>query len=403
MLPKSVANGSGGGSRSKPRPAAANAAATAAATPASGLIPGTSRPASQTASGSAARSSSAIRSTPAASGAKQSTIAAQDQPGGLLDVAVERQPLDHRALAPRGRGGRNERRDRVDGRLRDVVAQRAPAGDGEAVAAHPQGRPPDGVDELGVGVEHGVDAVPDAGVGGQPLAAAARGRTRRVDLVGRAADDHDLAGEALAHEASASAAPMVAPAIGPWPQEWTASVEPSSRIAGTASYWATKPRGGRRARPEHGPERGRQAGDPRLDLEAAVPQAAGEVRGAAVLLVRELGMRVHERDRLGDRRALRRDGGDHLGVVDAHGANATHARPDGRAPALADQRAMKSSASRPARSVRSARASRDASRGLQSQNRTTSPEPTSTTSTWSTRSGEASAAGSAPPRRTSRR
>ena len=49
------------------------------------------------------------------------------------------------------------------------------------------------------------------------------------------------------------------------------------------------------------------------------------------------------------------------------------------------------------------RASREASRGLQSQNSTTSPEPTSTTSTWSMRSGEASAAGIAPPRRTSSR
>ncbi len=63
------------------------------------------------------------------------------------------------------------------------------------LAAHPAGRERDRVDELGVRVERDVHLVPEAGLGGDGLAAAAPDGAGGVDLVGREAEDHDLARE----------------------------------------------------------------------------------------------------------------------------------------------------------------------------------------------------------------
>ena len=63
------------------------------------------------------------------------------------------------------------------------------------VAAHPQRGLRDGIDELGVGVKHRLAVVPYAGRGRQPLAAATLDGSGCVDLVGRAADDDEFAGQ----------------------------------------------------------------------------------------------------------------------------------------------------------------------------------------------------------------
>jgi len=57
-----------------------------------------------------------------------------------------------------------------------------------------------------------------------------------------------------------------------------------------------------------------------------------------VLLVRELGMRVHERDGVGDRRPLRRYGDDELRVGDGHAQTLTWCRSAGTPEAAGSQR-----------------------------------------------------------------
>ncbi len=122
----------------------------------------------------------------------------EHETGPLLDIAVEHEALDHHLGAPDTGRGAQERLDRLERRLGDVVAQRASAGNDEGVTAHPQGGLPDRVDELGVHVERSVNVVPHACGGGQPLAASTLDASWRVDLVGRAADDDQFARQPIA-------------------------------------------------------------------------------------------------------------------------------------------------------------------------------------------------------------
>ena len=265
-----------------------------------------------------------MRSIPASSSAKNSSVPVSTRP-----VPSSTSPSSTRRsiiswVARGAGGGAQERVDRLDRRLGDVVAQRAGAGDDEGVTAHPQRGLPDSVDELGVGVEHGVEVVPHAGGGGQPLAAATLGGSGRVDLVGRAADDDEFAGQLLAQRRQGQRGAddragdqAVAAGVDRLGRAVLAHGRDRVVERGDADTAAGAPARQRRA------ERGAEPGHALLDAQARVAQPPRQVGRAPVLLVRQLGMRVHERDGVCDRRPLRRDGGDELRVGNGHAQTLT--------------------------------------------------------------------------------
>jgi len=69
---------------------------------------------------------------------------------------------------------------------------------------------------------------------------------------------------------------------------------------------------------QHGAERRAEPGHTLLHAQARLAETPGQVGRAQVLLVREFGMSVHERDGAGHRRPLRHDGGDDLRIRDGH-------------------------------------------------------------------------------------
>ena len=215
------------------------------------------------------------------------------------------------------------------GSLGDVVPQRAGPGDDTDVAAHPQRGLPYRIDELGMGVKHGVVVIPQAGGGGQPLTAATLGGSGRVDLISRAADDYEFARQLLAQlrEGQRGAdhrAGDQAMAAGVDRLDRAVLTHGSDRVIerGDADTAARAPARERRA------ERGAEPGHALLDAQARVAQPPGQVGRAQMLLMREFGMRVHECGGVGDRHPLCRDGGDELGVGNRHAQ--TLREPSGR-------------------------------------------------------------------------
>ena len=88
---------------------------------------------------------------------------------------------------------------------------------------------------------------------------------------------------------------MTAPAIGPCPQEWTASVapvRPHGRDSVVEAHEAGRP--ARAGAVQRRSESRLHAGNASLDLEAGGGERVAEVARALVLLVPELGMVVDE-------------------------------------------------------------------------------------------------------------
>ena len=140
-----------------------------------------------------------------------------------------------------------------------------------------------------------------------------------MDLVGRAADDDEFACQLLAERRQGQRgaddrAGNQAVAAGVHRLDRAVLAHGSNRVVerGDADTGAGAPARKRRA------ERGAEPGHALLDAQARVAQPPRQVGRAQVLLVRELGMRVHERNGVGDRRPLRRDGGDELRVGNGH-------------------------------------------------------------------------------------
>ncbi len=161
-------------------------------------MPGTTGPSLHSA-GSAARSCCASATRPASSMAQmRNTIrATRPPPSSTSPSSVTCSSITvARGWADAAFDGRDHARQH---RLCRGIVEQPQTRDPCRVPTHPGRLRPGGIDRLGMRVERCVDVVPGSCIGAQGLAAATRHGPGCVDLVRRAAHDHDPSGQLVAH------------------------------------------------------------------------------------------------------------------------------------------------------------------------------------------------------------
>ena len=234
--------------------------------------------------------------TSSSASAKRRNVALENEPCAFLDVTVELETLEHDVVGHLS--GRELECSACGPKRRLVGSCRASAApDTMACARRIQRDSRDGVDELGMRVEGGVDAIPEPASAVSALPPPHAIVPGRVDLVCGAADDDTEPASSSRRLASASARPPTRRRLA------RGRSSAPARYGRSAGRPAPRRRGrrSRRCGPGRRPSRspGRRSPCPRAPARPRARRRRGPRRGARALelLVPELGMVVDEADR----------------------------------------------------------------------------------------------------------